>query len=63
MPFKFFNAWEVKKSNCENHVKWGPIIYKMMRGFQIWPLNSNRIAFDPFFGKKTVEDRDIFKNP
>ena len=23
-----------------------------MRGFQIWPQNSNRITFDSFFGKK-----------
>ena len=34
----------------------------MKRGFQIWPQNSNRITFDPFFGQKTVENRDIFKN-
>ena len=25
--------------------------------------NSNRITFDPLFGQKTVENRDIFKNP
>ena len=24
----------------------------MMRGFQIWPQNSNRIRFDPFLAKK-----------
>ena len=28
----------------------------MMRGFQIWPQNSNRITFDPFFGQKNVEN-------
>ena len=43
---------EVKKSNFEIHIKWEPIMRKMMRGFQIWPQNSNRITFDPFFGQK-----------
>ena len=50
MRFQIFeNAWEVKKSKCENHFKWVPIILvcKMMRGFQIWPHNSNGIIFDP----------------
>ena len=37
-------------------------ISKMMRGFQIWPHNSNMITFDPLFGQKTVENRDIFKS-
>ena len=41
----------------------GPKISKMIKGFQIWPQNSNRITFDPIFGQKTVENRDIFKNP
>ena len=27
----------------------------MMRGFQIWPQNSNWITFDPLLGKKTIE--------
>ena len=26
----------------------------MTRGFQIWPHNSNRMAFRPLFGHKTV---------
>ena len=38
------NAWEVKKSKCENYIKRGPRISKMMRGFQIWP--QNRIKSD-----------------
>ena len=29
----------------------GPIISKITRGFQIWPQNSNRITFDPFWPK------------
>ena len=29
----------------------------MMRGFQIWPQNSNRTTFDPRLGKKTVKNR------
>ena len=45
--FIFFeNAWEVKKSECD-HVKWGPIVRKMTRGFQIRPQNLNRVTFDP----------------
>ena len=31
----------------------------MMRGFQIWHQNSNRITFDPLLGQKTVESRDF----
>ena len=39
----------------------GPIICKMIRVFQIWPRNSNRITFDPLFlQKKTVKSRDFF---
>ena len=59
----FENAWDVKKSKFENHIERGPIICKMTRGFQIWPHNSNRITFDPLFGPKTVESRDVFNNP
>ena len=60
MWFQFFeNAWDVKKSKCENHVKSGPIICKMMRGVQIWPQNSNRITFDPFLGQK-LSNLEIF---
>ena len=63
MRFQFFeDAWEVKKSECENDVKWGPITCKMMRGFRIWPQNSNRITFDHLLGQKTVESRDFLKN-
>ena len=42
---------EAKKSECENHIKWSPntSISKMVRRFQIWTQNSNRITFDPFF--------------
>ena len=40
----------------------GLIICKMMRGFQIWPQNSNRITFDPPFGQK-LKSRDLWKNP
>ena len=54
---------EVKKSKSENRIRLGPIICKMMRGFQIWPQNSNPITFDPLFGQKTVESRDFWKNP
>ena len=46
-----------KKSNCENHIKWGPKRCKMMGGFQIWLQNQNRITFDPFFAQKTVQRR------
>ena len=28
----------------------------MMRGLQIWPQNSNRIPFDPPFGKKNCQN-------
>ena len=28
----------------------------MMRGFQIWQHNSNRITFNPLFSQKTVEN-------
>ena len=49
------NAWEVKKSKCENNNKRGPRISQMMRGFQIWPQNSNRITFDPFLAKKRAK--------
>ena len=38
----FKNALEVKKSKCENHYKFGPIICKMIRVFQIWSQNSNQ---------------------
>ena len=47
----FENAWEVKKTECENHIKWGLIICEMMTGFQIRPQSSNRITFDPIFVK------------
>ena len=40
-----------KKSKCKNHIKWGLIMCKMMRGFQIWPQNSNQITCDPFLAK------------
>ena len=50
------NAWEVKKSKFENHIKWGSKICQMMRGFQIWHRNSNQITFDPFFGQKNDEN-------
>ena len=33
-----------------------------MRGFRIWPHNSNRVTFDLFFVQKTVGNRGIFKN-
>ena len=53
--FKFFeNAWEVKKSKCENHIKLVSKICKMRR-FKIWHHNSNRIRFDPFFATKLSE--------
>ena len=28
----------------------------MMRGFQVWPQNSNRIIFEHPFGPKTTEN-------
>ena len=28
-----------------------------MRGFHIWPQNSNKITFDPLFGQKPAENR------
>ena len=53
-------AWEVENSKCENHFKCGPKKCEMMRGFQIWPQNSNRITFDPHFSqKKTVKNGNI----
>ena len=48
-----------KKSQCKNHVKRGHFICKIMRGFQIWPHNSNRITFGPLLGQRTVESRDF----
>ena len=41
---KFENAWGGKKK-CKNHIKWVPKICKMIRRFQIWPQNSNRVTF------------------
>ena len=61
----FENALDVEKSKFENHIESGPITYKMMRRFQIWPQNSNWMRFEPLFGRKTVESRDalgIFEN-
>ena len=46
---------EVKKSKCENHIKWSPKICQMMRGFQIQPQNSNQIIFDAFWPKYMVD--------
>ena len=56
----FENAWEDKKSKCQNRNKWGPKICKMMSWFKILPQNSNRITFDLFFGHKT---RKLVKHP
>ena len=47
----------MSKLKCENHTKSGPKRCEMMRGFQIWPQNKNRISFDPLFAPKTVENR------
>ena len=49
------NALEVKKSKCENCIKWEPIIFKMMREFQILAQNSNLTTFNPFLGQKGVK--------
>ena len=49
-------TWKVQKSKCENNIKWGPKRRKMMRGFQIWPQNSNRITFHPHFAQKAVKN-------
>ena len=51
----FENTCVVKKSKFENHIVSGSILRKMMRGFQIWPQNSNRITFPPpLLAKKTL---------
>ena len=52
-----------QKIKCVNHIKWEPIIRQIIRKFQIWPQNLNRITFYPLFGHKSVENMDIFKNP
>ena len=44
----FENAWEVKESKCENHIKMGPKIRDIIRGFQIWPQKSNWITLTHF---------------
>ena len=41
-----------KTSKSANLYKWGLESFGMMRGFQIWPLNLNRVKFDTIFGKK-----------
>ena len=52
--------WEVKKSKCKNRIKCGSKICKM-RGFQIWPQNSNRIPFHPLLDQKAVKSRDFLR--
>ena len=42
-----------KNGKC---IKWGPKICRMMRGFQIWPQNSNRITYDPIFGQNIIKN-------
>ena len=59
----FLNAWEVKKSKFENIIKWEPIISQMMRGFQIWPQNSNRTTFDLILDKKLSNIGILENNP
>ena len=41
----------VKKSKCENNIKWGSKRCEMMRGFQNWPQSSNQVTFDLVSGK------------
>ena len=53
--WNFWKWMEAEKSKCKNNAKMGPKICEMMRGFQIWPQNSNPIIFDPFLGQKTVQ--------
>ena len=48
-----------KKTKCEKSYQMEPMICKMMRAFQIWPQNSNRIIFDPLFCQNTVKSRDF----
>ena len=59
----YFKIWKCaggqKIKMCKSQ-QMGPIICKMMRGFQIWPHNSNTITFDPFFGQKTAKFSKIF---
>ena len=44
---------EIKNQNL-NIIKWGLNYEEIgMRGFQIWPPNSNRITSDPFFAKNS----------
>ena len=45
-------TWEVQKSKCENLIKCGPKRCEMMREFQSWHQNSNRLTFDPLFLQK-----------
>ena len=55
-----------RKCVCSRKIKmWklfqmGPIICKMMWGFQNWAQNSNRITFDPLFSKKKLPNLGIF---
>ena len=47
---------EIKNSEYGNHIKWVSKRCYMMRGFEVWPQNSNRITFDPLLANKAVEN-------
>ena len=48
------NEWEVENQYMKI-IHMGPEICKMMRGFLIWPDNSNRIIVDPVLTKKKTQ--------
>ena len=51
--------WEAKKSKHANPNKRGLESCGMMRGFQIWSQNLNRITFDPLSGIKRTKSSKI----
>ena len=50
--------WEVEKSKCATHYKRGLESCGMMKGFQIWSQNLNRITFDPLLAKTKLSKTD-----
>ena len=52
----FGTSLGVKKSKCENNIKWGPNISQMTRRFRIWHRNSNRITVYQVFGQKNCRN-------
>ena len=54
--------WEVEKSKRAIPYKWELESCEIIRGFQLWPQNLNRITFDLFLAKKLSKTSKIGKN-